>query len=792
MRLSNPDLTLLRDSQNHYTDLYLSIFQPSTIFSARVNDASIAKGEREITYDNASGNWQNVKIGSTLLVGSSAGARDKGKIRIKDITSSVITVAENNYIEWGNNQYLTVLNYFDVWPIFPLIVQDPADSEQVIFYKDYDIPYTNQNTVLGAFLNIGPHRAEFIENGSADVYYSASGTYPLSGAISDVQWTFQSGTPSSYNGLNPGYVSYGTPGHYLTQCTVSGTNGWVEIGYRYVSIYDKPDEGTNNPIKLWSVSDVQGSRAEAGYTFSVSVFEPVVVQEGSVIVLFADEWYDGTRKSLGGNALNASKIKFVGYVMDNSIRYDYKDSSVTFDVGSITQIMKEMEGFAIEIKSVANPSTWTEMANINAKKATYHYWKWHSNVISLADIEFVGDDFLVQYFDSDRESLFDSVDNFLRSAYHASAVSDKQGKIWLETDAWARPNATGTYSSILNLSKYDWIGEPTIREQRYPELSYLEYNGIAYSGVSTGTYVPLMANAPGDAPAYRGKSERRTGLALLGQSQLNQLVGDEFTHRNTQFPAIDFRMRGNWSNLDIAPQEALQVDISASDTVRNVGISGLYMPSSITWNFDSDAKTFIPRCTFSAITSGEPGETIVIPEIVDDGGYGGRPGGGVFPLVTPSVPSFFSVNPFIQASFSDSGILNISQDFGLSVDINTYFSTGTYSGVTGSVNRVIVPYYGYYEVSFFMNTEIIDPFSNYAEIYPRVNGVSSEYIPHIKCYYDRIDGSGLYRIDESSGYSIIGLFNAGDSFDVYIEYSNSDTEADFSINGTLLLKGITG
>jgi len=707
MRLPISDLALIRESSNHYTDLYLSIFQPNTVLQCQVNDASIARGERSITYDNVTyGSWSNVKIGSTLLVGSSIGARNVGKIRIKSITSNTIVVAENSHINWANDLYLTVLDYFDVWPIFPRIIQDPANSESTLWYKDYDVAYTNQNTYLGAFVNIGPHRAAHRENGQAQIYFSSSGTYPLSGSVVQTYWTFEGGNPSTYTGREPGYVSYTGTGHYLTTCIVSGTN-WVEPAYRYVSIYDKPSDGVNNSVKKWEISQLAGSRGEGGYRATVNVYEAVDVQEGSVVVIFADEWYDGTRKSLGGNALNASTIKFVGYVLDNSIEYDYANSTVSFEIGSISQVMKDLEGFAIELQSKSSPSQWYEMQDVSAKRAIYHYLKWHSNIVSLADLEFVGNDYLVQFFDSDRESLFDAVDNFLRSAYHASMVSDRQGKLWMETDAWIKSNATGTYTPLFELSKYDWLDRPSIQEQKMPELSYLEYNGIAYSGISTGTYAPLEANAPGAAPAYRGASEKRSGFALSGQTQLNTIVGNEFAHRNAQFPSGDFRMRGNWSNLDIAPQEVVHFSLSAEDTVRNVIIDGLYMPDGITWDYSSETKSFIPRINWKVVTSGDAGQTIVIPEVVDDGGYGNSKvvGGISLPtIIPPSIPVYSTRIALMKYRTSSSTTILDGEYQLLPLGFLSFKNSLADSVFVKNTDSVTVLVSGFYRISAIVNT----------------------------------------------------------------------------------------
>jgi hypothetical protein len=795
MRLSASDLALIRDAKAHYTDLYLSVFQPNIVLQCQVNDVSITKGEREITFDNTTaGSWQNVKIGSTLLVGSSVGARNVGKVRIKSITSSIITVAENSHIKWADDLFLTVLDYFDIWPVFPRIIQDPSNAEQTIWYKDYDVLYSNQNTNLGAFMNIGPHRAAFVENGSAPLYFSASGTYPLSGTVADVQWVFQSGTPSTFHGTTPGNVSWDTPGNYLTQCIISGSTGWIETGYRYTRIHNKPNEGTDIPVSKWEITALQGSRSEGGYTATITVFEPVTVEEGSIIVLFADEWYGSIRGSLGGNAPNASSIKFVGYVLDNSIRYDYKSSSVSFDIGSITQVMKDLEGFAVGVNSVASPTDWYELEDMNAKKAVYHYWKWHSNVISLADIEFIGEDFPVQYFDSDRESLFDAVDNFLRTSYHASTVADRQGKIYLETDAWVRPNATGTFSSLFNLSKYDWIGTPNITERRMPELSYLEYNGIAYSGAVTGTFSPLLTNAPGATPGYRGESNRRPGFAIGGQDQLNQLAGDEFEHKNSKYLFIDFNMRGNWSNLDIAPQEVSQVNIAAADTVRNVAISGLYQPNSMAWQRDTKNKSFMPRVTWGVVTSGEPGETIVIPAIVDDGGYGNPINRFRIPaVIPPSIPVLNTIGAFIEiiipaqdrrAAWPGYNDVLI-QSYLSAGSVGQFFSSGTFSGQAVQILTT-----GYYRVSF--SVSIVNEGSNNdlttSVLRPLIDGAVSSYLPGtLAVSYLGASGNNVM----AGGYTVTAPLVAGQQLSVgFKSYDGSQSEV-LNVEGFMLLEFVT-
>ena len=180
--LTPTELQLL-ETRPHRTSLWLSIYQPSTILSARVNDLGIGRKERSITYDGSAGSYLDVESGMVMYVGTSAGGDEKGKIRVKGATVDAISVAENDHIDWANNDYLTIVNFFEITAIYPRIIQNPADELDVIFYKDYDVAYTNQNSIMGAFPCMGPHRAAFLDptTGEVDIYYDATGSEHVNG-----------------------------------------------------------------------------------------------------------------------------------------------------------------------------------------------------------------------------------------------------------------------------------------------------------------------------------------------------------------------------------------------------------------------------------------------------------------------------------------------------------------------------------------------------------------------------------------------------------------------------------
>lgn len=659
MRATTAQLNTLR-TRPQSSQLYLSIFQPTTIFQAQINDPAISKGARTITYNNVTaGSWTAIEANFSVYIGSTPGASDIGRIRVRSATSSVLTVGENSNVEWNDDLYLTVVRFVQLDPIYPRIIQNPADIEDVIFYKDYDLAYTNQNRILGTFVNMGSDRAAFREGGSAQINYSSTGTYSLLGNSLSYSWFFEGGTPSGSTSANPGLVSYNSNGHFLTRLIVSGSSGEVDIGYRAVSIYDKPGQGSSVPILSWEMTSLNGSRDEAGYRASFNVHENIDIKENAIVVVFSDDWYGSTNQSIGvpGN----EKIFFVGRVLRDSIQHDYQHSSVTFDAASLTEVMKSALGFSVSVESVVSPSKWYQLYDLDCRRAIYHYLRWHTTALNIADFQFVGADQKIQYFDADRTSMFDAVDNLMRNTLLGQVVSDRQGKVWMEVEAKAYPNPTGSYVSVMEITKRDWMNDPIIEERLSDDTSYLELGGVAYTGVNQNTFSALIASAPGLSPSFRGKVDTREGLALASQSQLNIMVGNVWANDNSQFPRISMDMTGAYRNLDIAPQEATFISIQPSDTVRNKLIEGLYIPSGFDWKYDSRNQILLPSIDFQNLVNGNLGDSVEIPISPADAGINGGfsvPGLQIPPLPIITIPPSY-------AGISQTVIQSFQADYGL-------------------------------------------------------------------------------------------------------------------------------
>jgi hypothetical protein len=612
------ELALIR-SRPHAGKIWLSIYQPPVVFCAQVT-GTYGQGLNAVPYIGVvTGSYTNIVAGQTLLLGTTPYGRDVGKIRVRSATASTITVAENYHINWLDGLYLTVIDFHEVWPIFPRMT---TSSGNTIWYKDYDIPYGGQNSTLGSFINMGPHYAGFISGGAAQVYYSASGSVNLLGLGVLYSWQFPGGSPAWYSGSEPGMVNYATPGQYTTALQVTASNGVVEHGYRHVSIYDRPGQGPHTPVLRWGLSSFDGSRANGGWSAKIWMRDNIAsVVDGALCIFFVDADYGGVGQTFGGNAPNRSSILFVGYINGETIHYDWEKSYVEFEIQSVTGLMKELECFSVALNSVASPGYWYEMLDMDSRRAIYHYLRWQTTVLDIADVEFRNfNDLPIAYFDADKTSLYDAINNFVQSTLMGLVVSDRQGKIWVEQDAGIIPDASGSVAIDMQMDRQDWAGEPYFNYQDHDRLSYVELGGIAYSGATTGTNTALLSGAPGAyVPRYGGLSQSLSGLALASQVQLNVLSGDWLAWNGSRLGEIEMSLMGDYRNIDIAPQEQLLLSINPTDTVKGITWSAKqFIPSRLTMKYDPSKQVILWDMSIRELTKGLPGTTIDIPPVPAD------------------------------------------------------------------------------------------------------------------------------------------------------------------------------
>jgi hypothetical protein len=167
--------------------------------------------------------------------------------------------------------------------------------------------------------------------------------------------------------------------------------------------------------------------------------------------------------------------------------------------------------------------------------------------------------------------------------------------------------------TALTVSKTNWIGQPIITERQYTDVCYIEMGGIIYNA-ATDQSSAVLGSAPGLSPAYHGRLDKRQGLALVSQTELNQMVGDLYAFRNSRYPDVQLKMRSNYANLDIAPPEKLLLNVASNDTPRRITWTNkAFAVTGISWERDEKQQIELPTVTLAELPDAWTGSTIEIP-----------------------------------------------------------------------------------------------------------------------------------------------------------------------------------
>jgi len=636
MFLTAAQLSRLR-TRPHRTRLWLGIYQPTVIFQGRINQLGVAKGDRVITLDETSGDFALIQGDETCFISTVSGGNELGRIRVRSATATTLTLAENA-ISWVNDWYLTVVRYFEPWGVYPRVTLD--GNNDPTFFKDFDISYTNQNTVLDPVICLGPNHAGFLEpdgiaTGVHQVWYTSSGTFdPTEGAAnitgSIFDWHFEGGDPTGSADIDPGYVSYTGCGQFVTSLSVTTAGGATYTGRRHIQILTRPDQpGSCKPFFRWGLRSLEGNRDAGGYNARIWVRDVVdtdVIVDGAMVVVFSEDWEGGTNVGItgsyvkvGANAENRDQILFTGYILEDSIRLDPITSQVDFKAGSITQRMSELTTFSIALDAEDNGEPWTVFPSLTTDRAVIHYLRWHSTVLSVADFSQTGDTKRLFGTTMGRGNLYEAINGEYFSDLLGGVVSDRQGKIWAEIDANVVPTGSTRQNddhmqAVIQLTRQDWRSQIRIERDPHADLSYVEVGGVAYSGPTTGTFDAFLSGAPGEAPDYFGKAERLSGLALTGQDQANELSGNLWASRTALFPKVQIPIAGDYRFIDIAPQHRVEITIAEGETFRHVEFTNKpFIPQAINYRWDARNQALMMDLAVKEETDGPPGDTVEIP-----------------------------------------------------------------------------------------------------------------------------------------------------------------------------------
>lgn len=597
----------------------------------------------QLTFDTVTlGAYTDVLPDMTLLLGTSEGADDLGRVRVKYLASSVAIPIprtsqgiEDGQLSIQDNAYITVLDDYRVWAKIPYF-----DLDNGFDYKDGNIPVGIYNVDIPPVSNCGPGTADLIDPDTEVITVELPGdAINTSFAVADgatittYAWDVADGTITVGTAADDVITATFPAGFRWVTLTVTDSNGQPHTSKCPILAIDPADDPR---IKGFQVTQ---NLQEGGQTLDIDVFEdlPRSSYPDGTLVMFWHDWPSSPD--------DRSHMKFIGWL--DTENYNIGRSKVgvirktKLHAVDIAGRLKQLPGFPQalyreeELDDEGNTvSPWSYMPSLDMNKALYYLLFWHSTALELGDFVLPsdGDDYDTMRLDSGANSLFSQVDEMAKKTVPDHYLTcNSKGQMVVQRD-WMLDDVGDRPAIAPIITESDW-NDLQIEYNRHPKVHVLRSGAILSStdwvDVDGEDTLPLVFSvAPSNAYAFSqglGEVAENEGLAL-SQDDLNKSEGHRYALLNSRWgqftfndpTAIDF-----WDyepalfgrvQLNVGAAYAAQRGLPFTQAVGKI--------KSVSANYVAGKKGMFlnVRVTFQKEESGFPAITFE-PEDTEDVGY---------------------------------------------------------------------------------------------------------------------------------------------------------------------------
>lgn len=632
--ISSGDLALLR-GEDHRLEIYASILIPRNLWAARVNNASIARGDTSIAWDGGSGShWAAVETFQEVWVGTAAGLDDIGRVRIKGVSSGdsgatgTLTASPNSLI-WVDDAYLTFKHDYPLLPKFPFIEEDGT------FKKDGDVAYTDENGQPSPVCIAGNHRAKKLSGGTAvfnvdltDSYAIANGasissysvsTYPSTGVTVDVT-------------AGVGDITFTVAGQYWVKFTCTDSNGKSQSTFRsyWVEAADLSTVFTG-----FNLSQMTGDWDRGGWECGINVANSATLAEipdRALVVIWGDWWFGDTNSPITLLPDDDNAI-MVGYVRKYQQNPDLESGEykVDFQITTVESLLRQKFDYSVSLEAVpGTPSKWYEYEDwLTVGRALHHLYKHHSTLFEVADFRGLMDDTTLRaYAEMEDGTLYSMGDTLSRvRGTRQHIVCDRGGILRLAYERQLLPDTPrGSLPEVAELLKTDRSGLLTLVGEPEKRTAFVHVSGFSWDGTFTDgkpNANALCAISPGNKPHDDGPSPNDTPKqTFTGQTQANQIAGRVDASENNPVREVRTSLHGNYLGvMEPCRAEYWKMSLLSTETPRGIvwADKKLFL-FSVTAQFDHKAGRVAITSIFEPEADGNDGIPTTCPTFPDFGG----------------------------------------------------------------------------------------------------------------------------------------------------------------------------
>lgn len=503
--------------------VYLSLCPNTTIYSARVNQASFANSFAQVTYDGGSGTLANVRADMTILfsrTNSAAAAYHVGRVR-KTPTSSIFYINETS-ADIQDNDYIFVLDDYRMWDKLHRV------SGSTILL-DYDITFRQ---LLPIVYNLKSGYAGEIADGDSSVEFSFAplAVAATSGAtISTWAWSVGDGTITVGSSSTQNITATFPAGHRWIHLTVTDSGGRAITRHIPVWVHDD-----SYPVQLLAHDDLEvNADLDGGYNGSVTAFDGLeTVLDNTLVCAWGVDTYNGTATSITGD-----NIILLGRLRQSD---DQQAADETHALLSETRLTIEgpmaqlarLQQLTFEVRFDATPTIWGDIKDLTIWRAVHFLFSEFSTFENLHSLSFSNSGTTYRFFGSKTQggNILAAVNDLAESI---NAALQMNGAGIAEVNRHASMIDTGERELLVTVA--NWTTEDVL-EVQYQHDHVLTVGRVQASGGSynttSGKIADILAIAPGVAQNYAdGQSNLARQILtanaskIAAQNELRQRAG---------------------------------------------------------------------------------------------------------------------------------------------------------------------------------------------------------------------------------------------------------------------------
>ena len=507
----------------------LYLLQPATVFAAVVNQTSFSYPLTSVEFDTVTtGAYGDLQPGMTVLFGSSAGASDYGRNRVRIAAGSTTLYigrtsrgVRDGEADLVDGAYITVLNDYRVWAKMPYIDDDGVSV------KD-EIEYTDENENNYPLANAGGPVFATIDSGIITVDFDAVFSLPIApgATITGYLWDVDDGSITVGVATDSAITATFPAGFRWVSLTVTDSNANTHTAR--VPVYAR-DATSDTTIGSWQIR--RHSIKAAGQRMTVRVLDSI--PEGT--------YPDGTLAMVAdgepASAADRTNIMFCGWHMEDPADIGAERTgilqSVDLALVDVAGKLDKLPAFPTSCQIANTPDKWEQMTTPNIDKFIHYILQWHSTALDLADWfpSGVATTYYFSILGTEGQSLWDTVARKARAMVPDRHLTcNTLGQLQIVPDPILQEVGDRTATVQATIGEDDWAD---IRYQhiRYPRLHWLRSSAVLVND-DIDDIAGVFSLAPGDTPG-QGENERSHGEQLAeSNTTLNLCAGHRYAREN--------------------------------------------------------------------------------------------------------------------------------------------------------------------------------------------------------------------------------------------------------------------